>query len=657
MPGPTTHSLSKNLWFRVAVPERLREKVGKREIKFSLGTSDPAVAKIRQAQELARWRARFLELDRQIEQEALSRAPALVDTFLEAMAQRNGDYDSVVYGIQKFVVLRLFSAWGQEEFTDREADRAFAFMPNRAAWRAGDLGADADLIPDEDREETLARVLMLNRSRDTQGLGFSEVLQRLLRAGRWRVLDIEVAMVADHADTEIAVGSALFDAVAEQLLRRLVYHVPRHVDEKVARYFSRVEPVPAVAAAPEEKSVKAPVRPAAQPQSKSRRSLSVAAEKWLELRAPRPQSSIEAKRAVSRFIDIHGDLPVGAITREHILEYRDVISRIPKNVNLEKLKASGGSLRELARSALDPSRRLSPGAVRKDVGVIAAILALVRNEGWIDDNVATGIVVAGYSKTRQRQRTPRLPLRRSMMETLFASPLFTGCAGRSDIERTRPGEKVYQDALYWTFLFGATAGPRLEEIGQVRLDDIEIIPRPQGQPTVAIYVTGTEAGESIKNDESARVIVVHPRLLDLGFLEYVEKRRAAKAERLFDLKQSATGKWTKELSRRVNRYVDRVVTDDPRYVFHSMRHEFKDRAEETISTRVHDRITGHTPATVGGRYGVGASAELIAREIEKLDLSFVDWRRLSKAAGRQASSTSSERVARPQDGQARLPGF
>jgi hypothetical protein len=65
-PGPTTHSLSKNFWFRLVVPERLRDRVGKREIRFSLGTSDPAVGKIRQAQELAKWRTRFLELDRDI---------------------------------------------------------------------------------------------------------------------------------------------------------------------------------------------------------------------------------------------------------------------------------------------------------------------------------------------------------------------------------------------------------------------------------------------------------------------------------------------------------------------------------------------------------------------------------------------------------------
>jgi hypothetical protein len=91
--------------------------------------------------------------------------------------------------------------------------------------------------------------------------------------------------------------------------------------------------VPAPSAARDEAPRRpAQLRPAVKSPAKARRPLSVASEKWLELRAPRPQSCVEAKRAVRRFIDIHGDLPVGAITREHILEYRDVISRIPKNV-------------------------------------------------------------------------------------------------------------------------------------------------------------------------------------------------------------------------------------------------------------------------------------------------------------------------------------
>jgi integrase len=628
LPGPTTHPRSKNLWFRMAVPERLRAKVGRREIKFSLETADPSEAKIRQAREQARWRAYFQALEATIEAEAVAAAPPMVDAFLEEMARRNGALENVVFGLQTAIAMRLLIAWGRDEFRSRRADRAFAFMPGRNAWRGTDFGDIAGIIPAEDRDALLARIDVLHRHRDTQGSGFAEVLAYLLEAKRWEVLRIEILLIEDHASITIPLGSPLFEAAAEHLLRRLVEYTHPNREAILASLSS--PPVLSMA----------PTSPAAPPRratgAKGERPLSEGFAHWAKLRAPRPQSVLEAKRAVERFIALHGDLAVAQIARDHLLDYRDFIGRMPTNLNLEKLKASrlgfrGAVEKEIERAGPD-ARTLSPGAIKKDLGALSAVLAILRNEGWVQDNVSAGIAVPGYSKSRRAQRAPRLPLRPSMMQTLFASPLFTGCEGPADIQRTRPGKKIYQDELYWSFLFGATAGPRLEEVGQIRLEDIEVIEREGKAPIVAIYITGTGDGESIKNDESARVIVVHPRLLELGFLDYVGRRREARAVRLFDLKQSATGKWTKELSRRVNRYVDRVVTDDPRFVFHSLRHEFKDRAEATISTRVHDRITGHSPATVGGRYGLGASVELMASELEKLDLSFVDWERLRDAA-------------------------
>jgi integrase len=638
LPGPTTHPLSKNLWFRMAVPERLRAKVGKREIKFSLETSDAGEAKIRQAAEQARWRSYFKQLEAEIDQEAIANAPVIVDAFLEDMARRNGVLGNVIFGLQTAIAMRLFIAWGRDEFRSRRADRAFAFMPGRNAWRGADFGDIAAIIPDEDRDALLARIDVLHRHRDTQGAGFSEVLAYLLKAGKWEVLRVEILLIEDHAGIKMPPGSSLFDAVAENLLRRLVEHTHPNRDAILA---SLVAP-PAPVAAPLPAAVPPDRKSGGRSGGKGMRPLSEGYAHWVQLRAPRPQSELEAIRAIDRFIALNGDLPVERITRDLLLDYRDFISRMPTNLNMDKLKASRLGFRGAVEKALEQAgegaRTLSPGAIKKDMGALGAVLTLLRNEGWIPDNVSAGISVPGYSKTRRSQRTPRLPLRPSMMEKLFASPLFTGCEGPTDIKRTRPGHHVYQDELYWSFLFGATAGPRLEEIGQIRLDDIEEQRGKDGKAIVVIYVTGTGADENIKNDESARVIVVHPRLLDLGFQKFVAARRAAGADRLFELKQSATGKWTKELSRRVNRYVDRTVTDDPRYVFHSLRHEFKDRAEWTISTRVHDRITGHSPATVGGRYGVGASIELIARELEKLDLSFVDWPRLQSAATRSNRS-------------------
>jgi hypothetical protein len=202
------------------------------------------------------------------------------------------------------------------------------------------------------------------------------------------------------------------------------------------------------------------------------------------------------------------------------------------------------------------------------------------------------------------------------METLFASPLFTGCIGHRDFERTKPGPHVYQDELYWAFLFGATAGPRLEEVGQIRVDDIEVLERGDQPPIVGIYVTGTGESQSAKTDESIRVIIVHPRLVELGFLSFVASRKSKGATQLFDLKQSKLGTWSKELSRRANRYLDRAVVDDKRYVWYSMRHEFADRSELDLSEATSRQIMGHAR---GRLYGLGAPLHRAAKELEKLD--------------------------------------
>ena len=51
---PKRHPESGIYWFRKRVPERLKESVGKSEIKFSLRSRDPVVARIRNLEEMAR---------------------------------------------------------------------------------------------------------------------------------------------------------------------------------------------------------------------------------------------------------------------------------------------------------------------------------------------------------------------------------------------------------------------------------------------------------------------------------------------------------------------------------------------------------------------------------------------------------------------------
>ncbi|UVO30317.1 DUF6538 domain-containing protein [Bradyrhizobium arachidis] len=60
---PKRHPQSGIFLFRKRVPERLRDAVGKSEIKFSLQTRDPVVARIRNLEETARLERAWLEID------------------------------------------------------------------------------------------------------------------------------------------------------------------------------------------------------------------------------------------------------------------------------------------------------------------------------------------------------------------------------------------------------------------------------------------------------------------------------------------------------------------------------------------------------------------------------------------------------------------
>ncbi len=181
------------------------------------------------------------------------------------------------------------------------------------------------------------------------------------------------------------------------------------------------------------------------------------------------------------------------------------------------------------------------------------------------------------------------------------------------------------------------SGPRLREIGQIALSDVHSsdMRRTYGDEyeghCTFVHITGTGAGQSTKTETSERFVVIHDRLIELGFDDYVARRRAAGKTTLFDFNGKSAASFVKTLSNRLNRYIDEAVTDDERYVFHSMRHEFTDRAElSEIPARVANSIKGHATVGVADSYG---SVSILAQyeALKKLKVNFIDWERLLSA--------------------------
>ena len=125
---PHKHPKSSIPWFRIAVPKDLRPKIGKSEIKQSLGTADPHEAQIQLARLTAEWKSRFQALRSETEAENLARAPELVDEFLNQLAdRRHGDLDGAIHALQKLIAVRTLTAWGPSEYYGRGANRALGY--------------------------------------------------------------------------------------------------------------------------------------------------------------------------------------------------------------------------------------------------------------------------------------------------------------------------------------------------------------------------------------------------------------------------------------------------------------------------------------------------------------------------------------------------
>ena len=266
--------------------------------------------------------------------------------------------------------------------------------------------------------------------------------------------------------------------------------------------------------------------------------------------------------------------------------------------------------------------RVKPASVKKYLGAIQALLGFAFQERFIPANVAAGIKVEGHTKKGDRR-----PFTRAELTALFAHPLFTEAWS---VSRSR--SLVSDTTLRWLFLLGLCTGGRLEELGQILVPDVQ---ETEGvwyiDVTTYIAEDLTDADHKLakrtKTDSSTRVIPLHPALIELGFIDHIQTLRDAGIAKLFgDLRADSLQVQTKEASRRANRLIDTAVSRDRRIVFHSFRHTFKDLCRNAeIPKDVHDQMTGHAPADVGGGYGLGRAIISLAGHMRTIDLNFVDW--------------------------------
>lgn len=144
----------------------------------------------------------------------------------------------------------------------------------------------------------------------------------------------------------------------------------------------------------------------------------------------------------------------------------------------------------------------------------------------------------------------------------------------------------------WVPLIAAYSGARQGEICQLLVTDIK---EARGIPYMEIIEEDDEGNivKTIKNENSKRLVPLHPVIVDMGFLEFVALRKAQGKKVLFETGTHAplTGQY---YSKRFQTFNRELITTDRKKVFHSFRHlVHNELKQKKVEPSIYHSITGH----------------------------------------------------------------
>ncbi|KAF5059763.1 Phage integrase family protein [anaerobic digester metagenome] len=633
---------SGNYYFRVRIPSDILEVYApKKEIVFSLKTKDPKEAKARCRVEAVRIDQEFEEHRRRLElerrqQEQLAQSQVAGES--SSSAAPLTDLDSVPdYELDRLAVLYL-----HEVLAHDEQERAAGSTEARKEW--------------EENQEFLRQlheqkgIPFTPEAFPAQGVGLSpSVIQRkrerarlFLSAGGSYLASGDTSIIHDRALAFLgAHGLKVEDQAGSLAFRRLCLSLIQKEMEAQEAILKRLDgqwiPTPPasqgvtycgshsasaglVVGSPvvlqvngQGQTVQAQAQDASLIPSEDNPCLSTIWESYLKERKPAPSTVLNFEGAVRRFIELVGDLPVKAVTKSHFRQYKDALlkfpARLPHAVRkktiqqvlefVEKEQQEGSTIKLLNSKTIND----------KYLGALKAILAHAVDNGFIDDNPANQIRVTHNADKHGDDEPATLPYTEEELNVLFSSSFFVPgqeCKFKKRLMRDYGADAVLD--YRWLPIVALFTGARLEEIGQLDVADVM-----EEDGVKFLFIHADQSTERrLKNKSSRRKVPIHPRLVELGFLEFVELRQKQGAVKLFSTLKEMKGrpdKRTDTFSKWWSRYTKKIGVKPlgeagEQKTFHSFRHTSKRALRNAgVDPSLTDAIHGHTNKSISAHYG------------------------------------------------------
>lgn len=221
-----------------------------------------------------------------------------------------------------------------------------------------------------------------------------------------------------------------------------------------------------------------------------------------------------------------------------------------------------------------------------------------------------------------------------------------------DNEQFHAKQPATEPHKFWLPLLGLYTGARLGELCMLAVDDVLEVEGIQ-----CIRIAATHDAQRFKTGTSKRYVALHPELIRIGFLDYVDAVRQRGYEFIFDNLNRvirSRGKYVLKWSDTASRWFNRAFLEsqvgikekgDRDTCYHSLRHSLIDRLRnKEVHVPTINAITGHkADVKVEGEsasYGRSVKPEVSAKALRLLpftDLTSsiqwdgqVKWRRYAK---------------------------
>lgn len=198
----------------------------------------------------------------------------------------------------------------------------------------------------------------------------------------------------------------------------------------------------------------------------------------------------------------------------------------------------------------------------------------------------------------------RRPWSKEQLRQLFTHEIW-------QLYRLPSDRKGGGDAAYWLPLLGLFTGARCSELCQLQTSNIVQVGKID-----CIEITDEGDDQSVKTTASLRLIPIHSKLIDLGFMQYVAEQSAGSLWPSLPKRTGKAGGFFSQFFGELRKELNIPST----VVFHSFRHNFRTAlAEANIAESIIDALLGHeSGGSVGARVYTHISLQSLKSAVESL---------------------------------------